>query len=101
MGVERLITAELGLSEGIAAIEKAREASSLKILLRPEQSCGKGQIRGQYGERERETRLALAAYGILALVATFTLDGVVRTALWIFFIGLAAKTVSHSKDDET
>jgi len=44
--------------------------------------------------------LALAAYAILALIATFTLDGVVRTALWIFFIGLAAKTVAHSHDDD-
>lgn len=45
--------------------------------------------------------LALAAYVILALVATFMLDGVLRTAMWIFFIGLAAKTIAHSKDDET
>lgn len=37
MGVERLITAEYGLSEGIAAMEQAQQASSLKILLRPEQ----------------------------------------------------------------
>ena len=43
---------------------------------------------------------ALAAYAILALIATFTLDGVLRTAMWIFFIGLAAKTLAHSKDDE-
>jgi threonine dehydrogenase-like Zn-dependent dehydrogenase len=37
MGVERLITAEYGLSEGIAAMEQAEEAGSLKILLHPEQ----------------------------------------------------------------
>ena len=43
--------------------------------------------------------LALSAYLILALIATFTLEGVLRTALWIFFIGLAAKTLAHSKDD--
>ena len=35
--VERLITAEYGLSEGIAAMERAQEASALKVLLRPEQ----------------------------------------------------------------
>jgi hypothetical protein len=44
--------------------------------------------------------LALAAYLLLALIATFMLDGVLRTALWIFFIGLAAKTLTHSRDDE-
>jgi hypothetical protein len=43
--------------------------------------------------------LALSAYLILALIATFTLEGVLRTALWIFFIGLAAKTLVHSRDD--
>jgi hypothetical protein len=42
---------------------------------------------------------ALSAYLLLALIATFTLDGVLRTALWIFFIGLAAKTLFHSDDD--
>lgn len=51
-------------------------------------------------KRRLKLTLALAAYAILALIATFTLDGVVRTALWIFFIGLAAKTVAHSKDDD-
>ncbi len=44
--------------------------------------------------------VALAAYAILALIATFTLDGVLRTAMWIFFIGLAAKTIAHSKEDD-
>ncbi len=44
--------------------------------------------------------LALTAYAILALIATFTLDGVLRTALWIFFIGLAAQTFAHSQDDD-
>ena len=75
-------------------MEQAREASSLKILLRPE------QLAGNMDKTNPKLVLALAAYGILALIATFTLDGVVRTALWIFFIGLAAKTVAHSKDDE-
>jgi threonine dehydrogenase-like Zn-dependent dehydrogenase len=37
MHVEQLISAEYGLSEGIAAMKQARETSSLKILLRPEQ----------------------------------------------------------------
>jgi hypothetical protein len=43
--------------------------------------------------------LTLCAYLLLALIATFTLDGVLRAALWIFFIGLAAKTFVHSNDD--
>jgi hypothetical protein len=44
--------------------------------------------------------VALSLYAILALIATFSLDGVLRTALWIFFLGLAAKTVAHSHDEE-
>jgi hypothetical protein len=44
--------------------------------------------------------LALAAYLVLALIATFTLDGVLRTALWIFFILLAAKTVAHANEED-
>jgi len=37
MGVEQLISAEYGLSEGIAAMKRAQEPDSLKVLLRPEQ----------------------------------------------------------------
>lgn len=37
--------------------------------------------------------LALSAYAVLALLATFTLDGVIRTAVWIFLLGLTAKTL--------
>lgn len=36
MQVEQLISAEYGLSEGIAAMKQAHETGSLKILLRPE-----------------------------------------------------------------
>jgi threonine dehydrogenase-like Zn-dependent dehydrogenase len=35
--LERLITTEYSLLEGIAAIEQAQKANSLKVLLRPEQ----------------------------------------------------------------
>ena len=35
---------------------------------------------------------ALAAYGVLALLAGFTLDGVLRLAVWILMAGLALKT---------
>jgi hypothetical protein len=35
---------------------------------------------------------AMAAYGALALMAWFTLDGVFRWAVWIFLAGLAVKT---------
>ena len=35
---------------------------------------------------------ALAFYVVLALMAGFTLDGVLRIAVWIVLIGLAAKT---------
>jgi hypothetical protein len=35
---------------------------------------------------------AMAAYGVLALMAEFTLDGKFRLGVWIFLAGLAAKT---------
>jgi len=49
----------------------------------------------------RKTAIALAAYLVLALIATFTLDGVLRTVMWIFFVGLAVKTIVASNDDRT
>ena len=36
---------------------------------------------------------ALAAYSLLALLAAFTLDGLLRTTVWLFLGGLAVKTV--------
>ena len=36
---------------------------------------------------------AMAAYAILALLATFTLDGKLRLAVWILLGGLALKTL--------
>ena len=41
------------------------------------------------------TRLiyALSAYAVLALLAAFTLDGLIRSAVWILLVGLTAKTV--------
>ena len=36
---------------------------------------------------------AMAAYAVLALLATFTLDGKLRLAVWIFLGGLALKTL--------
>ena len=35
---------------------------------------------------------AMAAYGVIATLAGFTLDGVLRVAVWILMAGLAAKT---------
>ena len=40
---------------------------------------------------------ALSAYFILALLAAFTLDGVIRSAVWILLIGLTAKTLIAHK----
>jgi hypothetical protein len=37
--------------------------------------------------------LAMAAYVALAILAGFTLEGVVRLATWIFLGGIALKTV--------
>ena len=36
---------------------------------------------------------AMASYAVLALLAAFTLDGAMRTAVWILVGGLAVKTV--------
>jgi hypothetical protein len=39
---------------------------------------------------------AMGSYAVLALLAGFTLNGVIRTALWIFLAGLAVKTyIAH------
>ena len=54
---------------------------------------------------------ALCAYAVLASLAAFTLDGIMRIAVWIFLAGLALKTAiaykagwsmpSHDKKDQT
>jgi hypothetical protein len=36
---------------------------------------------------------AMGSYAVLALLAAFTLDGVMRNAVWILLGGLALKTV--------
>jgi hypothetical protein len=36
---------------------------------------------------------AMCTYGILALLAGFTLEGKIRLAVWIFLGGIAMKTV--------
>jgi hypothetical protein len=45
--------------------------------------------------------VALILYFVLAVVATIELDGVLRTIMWIFFAGLAIKTVIAANDDRT
>ncbi len=35
---------------------------------------------------------AMAAYAVIAALASFTLDGMLRVAVWILMAGLAAKT---------
>ena len=45
--------------------------------------------------------IALVLYFVLALIATIALDGVVRTVMWLFFIGLAVKTIIAANDDRT
>ena len=35
---------------------------------------------------------AMASYAVIAALAGFTLDGVLRVAVWILMAGLAAKT---------
>jgi hypothetical protein len=43
-------------------------------------------------QRGRKFYLALAAYGVLALLAAVTLDGNFRLVVWILLAGLALKT---------
>jgi hypothetical protein len=43
---------------------------------------------------------AMGTYAALALLATFTLDGNFRLAVWIFLAGLAVKTyIAHKTRD--
>ncbi len=42
--------------------------------------------------------LALACYAALGAVAVFTLDGVLRIVLLIFFAGLAFRTIAAAGD---
>ncbi len=42
---------------------------------------------------KKKLYLAIATYGALALLATFTLDGVFLYGIWILMAGLAAKTL--------
>ncbi len=48
------------------------------------------------------TRLvvALVCYFILALIATFTLDGMLRSALWLLFLGLAVRTLMAARNED-
>jgi hypothetical protein len=42
--------------------------------------------------------LALGAYAIFSLLAAFTLEGKLRTAVWILMAGFAAKTwIAHRR----
>jgi hypothetical protein len=50
---------------------------------------------------KRKLAIALAAYLVLAIIATFTLDGVMRTVMWIFFAWLAVKSIIAADDDRT
>jgi hypothetical protein len=43
---------------------------------------------------------ALGAYLALALVATFALDGMLRTVMWIFFAGLAVRTLIAAREQD-
>jgi hypothetical protein len=47
----------------------------------------------------RKLVLALGCYVALALIATFTLDGMFRTALYLFFALLAWRTIRAAKID--
>jgi hypothetical protein len=44
--------------------------------------------------------MAMAAYGVLALLALFTLDRVPRFVVWLFLAALAVKTWIAAKQRE-
>jgi hypothetical protein len=44
--------------------------------------------------------VAESCYALLALIATFTMDGILRTALWLFFLWLAIKTLMAARSEE-
>ncbi len=48
----------------------------------------------------RRLALALACYAILALIAAFALDGILRAAVLCLFAILTVKTLIHSRKDE-
>lgn len=39
-------------------------------------------------------------YLVLAIAATFAFDGIFRTVMWLYFIGLALKTLHAARRDE-
>ena len=44
---------------------------------------------------------ALGAYIVLALIATFALDGILRTVLWCFFGLLAFRTLVAAREQQS
>ncbi len=44
--------------------------------------------------------VALVCYLILALIATFTLDGALRSVLWLLFLGLAVRTIIAAQEED-
>ena len=44
---------------------------------------------------------ALSAYCVLAIIATFTLDGFLRITCYFFFALLTVKTIRHSADQDS
>lgn len=52
--------------------------------------------------RRWNVRLIVAEllYLVLAIIATLAFDGIFRTVMWLYFIGLALKTLMAAKRDE-
>ena len=58
---------------------------------------------GENAPRRRlNVRLIVAEllYLVLAIVATWAFDGIFRTVMWLYFIGLALKTLIAARRDE-
>lgn len=63
----------------------------MPLTVEPEDDRGSdGRVPGP--QRGRKFYLALACYGVIALLATLTLDGKFLWVVWIFLGGLALKT---------
>jgi len=49
---------------------------------------------------DRRLAFALSAYAVLAAIATFALDGVLRMIMWAFFAILTYKTIRAPRMDD-
>ncbi len=59
------------------------------------------RVTAKLGHTRLRLIAALSAYCVLALIATYTLDGFLRTTCYFFFALLTVKTIRHSADQDS